>query len=48
MAKKRKRPRSIRKLSMLDDFLAKEGKREKFAAVAVKEISARQKLLGNR
>ena len=35
--KKKKRARSAAKLSTLDDFLAKEGKREEFAAVAIKE-----------
>lgn len=42
MTKKRKRPRNTRKLSTLDDFLAKEGKREEFEAVAVKEVLAWQ------
>ena len=42
MAKKAKKPRSARKLSTLDDFLAKEGKREQFEAVAVKEVLAWQ------
>jgi antitoxin HicB len=42
MTKKNKRPRSARKLSTLDDFLAKEGKREEFEAAAVKEVVAWQ------
>jgi hypothetical protein len=41
MTKRAKRPRSARKLSTLDDFLAKEGKREEFEAMAVKEVLAR-------
>jgi len=42
MAKNTKRRRSTRRLSTLDDFLAKEGKREDFEAVAVKEVLAWQ------
>lgn len=42
MTKKPKRPRSARKLSTLDAFLAKQGKREEFEAVAVKEVLAWQ------
>jgi transcriptional regulator with XRE-family HTH domain len=42
MTKKAKRPRSARKLSTLDDFLTREGKREEFEAVAVKEVLAWQ------
>ncbi len=42
MTKKVKKPRSTRKLSTLDDFLAKEGKREEFEAIAVKEVLAWQ------
>lgn len=42
MTKRAKRPRSTRKLSTLDDFLVKEGKREEFEAVAVKEVLAWQ------
>ena len=42
MAKKAKRPRSARKLSTLDDFLTREGKREEFEAVAIKEVLAWQ------
>ena len=42
MAKKAKRPRRVGKLSTLDDFLAEEGKREEFEAVAVKEMLAWQ------
>ena len=42
MAKRAKRPRSARKLGTLDDFLAKQGKREEFEAVAVKEVLAWQ------
>ena len=40
MTKKAKRPRSVRKLSTLDDFLTEQGKREEFEAVAVKEVAA--------
>jgi hypothetical protein len=42
MIKRPKRPRNARKLSTLDNFLASEGKREEFEAVAVKEILAWQ------
>lgn len=42
MAKKTKRTRSARRLSTLDDFLAKQGKREEFEAVAIKEVLAWQ------
>jgi phage-related protein len=42
MAKGARRPRSARKLSTLDDLLAKEDKREEFEAVAVKEVLAWQ------
>ncbi len=42
MSKKPVKPRSARKLSTLDDFLAKEGKREEFEAVAIKEVLAWQ------
>ncbi len=42
MKKKLKKPRNARKLSTLDDFLAAEGKREEFEAVAVKEVLAWQ------
>jgi len=42
MTKRPKRTRSVRKLGTLDDFLAKEGKREEFEAVAVKEVLAWQ------
>jgi transcriptional regulator with XRE-family HTH domain len=42
MKKKTKRLRSARKLSTLDDFLAKEGKREEFEAEAIKEVLAWQ------
>ena len=42
MSKGPKRPRSTRKLTTLDDFLASEGKREEFEAVAVKEVLAWQ------
>ncbi|MBX9778216.1 MAG: helix-turn-helix domain-containing protein [Xanthobacteraceae bacterium] len=42
MAKKRKRLRTVEKLSTLDDFLATEGKREEFEAVAIKEVLAWQ------
>src|ERR1044072_7709764 len=40
--KKKRRARSAAKLSTLDDFLTKEGKREEFAAVAIKEVLAWQ------
>ena len=39
---KKKRARSAAKLTTLDDFLAEEGKREGFAAVAIKEVLAWQ------
>src|SRR5262245_58205834 len=42
MTKRPRRPRSARRLSTLDDFLAEEGKREEFEAVAVKEVLAWQ------
>jgi antitoxin HicB len=42
MSKRHKKPRSARKLSTLDDFLAREGKREEFEAIAVKEVLAWQ------
>jgi antitoxin HicB len=43
MAKrKKKRLRGTAKLSTLDDFLAAEGKREEFEAVAIKEVLAWQ------
>jgi DNA-binding Xre family transcriptional regulator len=42
MSKKPAKSRSVRKLSTLDDFLAKEGKREEFEAVAIKEVLAWQ------
>jgi hypothetical protein len=42
MAKSKTRRRSARKLSTLDEFLTKEGKREEFEAVAVKEVLAWQ------
>ena len=42
MAKRQKRPRSSRKFTTLDGFLAEEGKREQFEAVAVKEVLAWQ------
>ena len=45
MTKRQGKPRNARKLSTLDDFLANEGKREEFEAVAVKEVHARQKTL---
>ncbi len=40
--KRAKRPRSTRGLGTLDDFLAEDGKREEFEAVAVKEVLAWQ------
>ena len=42
MVKKTKRTRSARRLGTLDDFLAKQGKREEFEAVAIKEVLAWQ------
>jgi predicted XRE-type DNA-binding protein len=42
MAKKRTVGRSTKSLSTLDDFLQKDGKREEFEAVAVKEVLAWQ------
>lgn len=42
MKKAAKKPRSTRKLGTLDEFLAGEGKREEFEAVAVKEVLAWQ------
>ena len=42
MTKRPKKIRSVRRLSTLDDFLTEEGKREKFEAVAVKEVLAWQ------
>ena len=42
MARKAKKARSARRLGTLDDFLSKEGKREEFEAVAVKEVLAWQ------
>jgi antitoxin HicB len=42
MTKSLKKLRSTRKLSTLDDFLAKQGKRDEFEAVAVKEVLAWQ------
>ena len=42
MAKKTKRTRSARRLGTLDDFLAKQGKREEFEAIAIKEVLAWQ------
>jgi len=42
MATKKKAIRSTAKLTTLDDFLGKEGKRDEFEAVAVKEILAWQ------
>jgi DNA-binding Xre family transcriptional regulator len=42
MSKKPAKSRSVRKLSTLDDFLSKEGKREEFEAVAIKEVLAWQ------
>jgi antitoxin HicB len=42
MTKRPKRRRSAGRLSTLDDFLADEGKREEFEAVAVKEVLAWQ------
>jgi DNA-binding Xre family transcriptional regulator len=42
MAKKKKTPRAAADLTSLDDFLTKEGKREEFEAVAIKEVLAWQ------
>ena len=42
ITKKPKRPRKTGKLSTLDDFLAAEGKRGEFEAVAIKEVLAWQ------
>ncbi|MBV6489583.1 MAG: hypothetical protein GHHEDOFH_03579 [Pseudorhodoplanes sp.] len=42
MAKKAKRLRSPKKLTALDDYLAEDGKREEFEAVAIKEALAWQ------
>jgi DNA-binding Xre family transcriptional regulator len=42
MAKKSRKPRSVSKLSSLDDFLTSEGKREEFEATAIKEVLAWQ------
>jgi antitoxin HicB len=42
MTKRPKKTRSVRKLSTLDDFLAEEGRREEFEAIAVKEVLAWQ------
>ena len=39
---KKKTPRSMKKLTRLDDFLREEGKLEEFEAVAVKEVLAWQ------
>jgi antitoxin HicB len=41
-AKRPRRSRNTGKLSTLDDFLAGEGKREEFEAVAIKEVLAWQ------
>jgi antitoxin HicB len=42
MTKGTKKPRNAAELSTLDDFLAEEGKRDEFEAVAVKEVLAWQ------
>src|SRR4051794_14874691 len=42
MKKTPKRPRATGKLSTVDDFLAAEGKREEFEALAIKEVLAWQ------
>ena len=42
MASKKKRPRSTRNFTTLDDFLTGDGKREEFEAVAIKETLAWQ------
>jgi|SRR6516165_2357448 antitoxin HicB len=40
VATKKKIVRSIAKLTTLDDFLGREGKRDEFEAIAVKEVLA--------
>lgn len=42
MARKKKAVRSTAKLTTLDDLLGKEGKRDEFEAIAVKEVLAWQ------
>jgi hypothetical protein len=42
MTRRKRRPRRAARLSTLDGFLAGEGKREEFEAVAVKEVLAWQ------
>ncbi|MBM3527218.1 MAG: Fis family transcriptional regulator [Alphaproteobacteria bacterium] len=42
MAKRKKKARTTEKLATLDDFLAEQGKREEFEAVAIKEVLAWQ------
>jgi antitoxin HicB len=42
MKKRQKRSRTTGRLSTLDDFLAGQGKREEFEAVAIKEVLAWQ------
>jgi antitoxin HicB len=42
VAGKKKAVRSTAKLTTLDDFLAEEGKRDEFEAIAVKEVLAWQ------
>lgn len=42
MVKKKKPPRSMSKLSTLDAFLADDGKREEFEAIAIKEVLVSQ------
>ena len=42
MTKRKKTPRTTRKLSTLGDFLASEDRREEVEAVAVKEVLAWQ------
>ena len=42
MARKKKVVRSTARLTTLDDFLGKEGKRDEFEAIAVKEVLAWQ------
>ena len=41
-SKKKKAPRSPRRLSTLDDFLKREGKLDEFQATAIKEVLAWQ------
>lgn len=40
--KRKKKTRSVQKLTRLDEFLEQEGKREEFEAIAIKEVLAWQ------